>query len=68
MSDETILPFKRAKREFEKGYVQRILKRTGGNVSAAARIARKDRKDFHDLMRRCGVDANVYRERKRPRP
>ncbi len=40
---------------FEKGYIENMLRRTGGNVTLAARLAGKDRRVFGRLMRRYNV-------------
>jgi len=53
--------FKEAKRSFETRYVQGLLRRCGGNISRAARLARKDRKDFYDVIRRTGVNPQDFR-------
>ncbi len=53
--------FKEAKRAFETRYVVGLLRRCGGNISRAARLAKKDRKDFYDVIRRTGVDPSDYR-------
>ena len=53
--------FKEAKRAFETRYVRGLLQRCGGNISRAARLAKKDRKDFYDVIRRTGVDPAEYR-------
>src|SRR5574338_335150 len=52
---DSIPSFKEAKRAFETRYVESLLRRCGGNISRAARLARKDRKDFYDVIRRTGV-------------
>lgn len=57
----TFYPFAVAKRVFERDYVKSLLLYTGGNVSAAARIADKDRKDFYALMERANVNPEDYR-------
>lgn len=61
-ADEAELPsFKDAKRAFETRYVIGLLRRCGGNISRAARLARKDRKDFYDVIRRTGIDPTAFR-------
>jgi two-component system response regulator GlrR len=53
--------FREAKRAFEARYVQTLLRLCDGNISQAARLARKDRKDFYDVIRRTGVDPAQFR-------
>jgi two-component system response regulator GlrR len=53
--------FKEAKRAFETRYVEGLLRRCSGNISRAARLAKKDRKDFYDVIRRTGVDPADFR-------
>jgi len=53
--------FKEAKRAFETRYVEGLLRRCSGNISRAARMAKKDRKDFYDVIRRTGVDPGMFR-------
>jgi two-component system response regulator GlrR len=53
--------FKEAKRAFETRYVVGLLRRCGGNISRAARLAKKDRKDFYDVIRRTGIDPSDFR-------
>ena len=58
---DEIQSFKEAKRAFETRYVVGLLRRCGGNISRAARLAKKDRKDFYDVIRRTGVDPAEFR-------
>jgi two-component system response regulator GlrR len=53
--------FKEAKRAFETRYVTGLLRRCDGNISRAARLAKKDRKDFYDVIRRTGIDPSQFR-------
>jgi two-component system response regulator GlrR len=53
--------FKEAKRAFETRYVESLLRRCRGNISRAARLAKKDRKDFYDVIRRTGVNPQEFR-------
>ena len=50
------LPFQEAKRAvveaFEREYVSHVLNACGGNVTQAARVARKERRDFGRLVRK----------------
>jgi DNA-binding NtrC family response regulator len=56
---EALAPFKEAKRtlidEFEKDYLQRLLARTGGNLSRAAALAGIERHYLRDLFRKHGL-------------
>jgi two-component system response regulator GlrR len=61
LAREEVPSFKEAKRAFETRYVVGLLERCGGNISRAARLARKDRKDFYDVIRRTGVDPSAFR-------
>ncbi len=58
---EEVPSFKEAKRAFETRYVVGLLRRCRGNISRAARLAKKDRKDFYDVIRRTGVDPSEFR-------
>jgi two-component system response regulator GlrR len=53
--------FREAKRAFEARYVETLLRLCDGNISQAARLARKDRKDFYDVIRRTGIDPAAFR-------
>jgi two-component system response regulator GlrR len=53
--------FRKAKAEFERGYVVEALRLAEGKVAVAARLAGKDRKDFYDLMKRHAIDPDDYR-------
>ncbi len=58
---EDIPSFKEAKRAFETRYVESLLRRCSGNISRAARLAKKDRKDFYDVIRRTGLNPSKFR-------
>jgi DNA-binding NtrC family response regulator len=54
-------PFGEAKRDFEKQYIQQVLELARGNVAEAARLAKKDRKDFYEVMKKYGIKAKEFR-------
>jgi two-component system response regulator GlrR len=58
---DELKPFKEAKLDFEKKYLIQLLRLTGGNVSRAAKLAGKYRADFYDLMKKCGLKAEDFR-------
>ncbi|HET7500430.1 MAG TPA: sigma 54-interacting transcriptional regulator [Kofleriaceae bacterium] len=56
---QPVLPYKDQRaavvREFEHGYLVRLMAQAGGNVSHAARIAKMDRSHLIDLLHRHGL-------------
>jgi DNA-binding NtrC family response regulator len=46
--------------DFERRYVEELLRRNHGNVSAAAREARKDRRVFGRLVKKHGIDRVAF--------
>lgn len=47
-----MVPFDEARRQFERDYLVQLLKLTSGNVSQAARLAKRNRTDFYALLAR----------------
>jgi len=60
-TSQDIPSFREGKRAFEHEYVTRVLRICNGNISRAARIAKKDRKDFYDVMRRNEINPQDFR-------
>lgn len=62
---ETAESFQDAKarcvQDFEKRFIEKLLVVHEGNISRAARSARKDRRAFWELIRKHGIDADRYR-------
>lgn len=58
----TALPsFTDARDEFIRNYLSQLLKMTGGNVSQAARMAKRNRTDFYKLLSRHQLDPEVFK-------
>ncbi len=55
-------PMREAREAFDRYYIEECLRRTGGNVSAAAKLAGRNRTDFHELLRRHEINASDFRE------
>ncbi|MFZ2268578.1 MAG: response regulator [Azonexus sp.] len=53
---ESLAGFDDARRDFEREYLTRLLQTTAGNVSHAARVARRNRTEFYKLLARHGLD------------
>ncbi|OQS38966.1 sigma 54-interacting transcriptional regulator [Chromobacterium haemolyticum] len=52
-SEESAIPtLAEAKRQFERDYLERLLRLTGGNVSDAARLADRNRTEFYRLLQK----------------
>jgi two-component system, NtrC family, response regulator GlrR len=46
--------------EFEKQYIEKALRESGGNISKAARIAHKNRRAFWQEMKKYGIKAEQH--------
>jgi two-component system response regulator GlrR len=61
-SDSTRIPsFDAARTEFARGYLQKNLQSTSGNISQSARLAKRNRTDFHKLLLRYRVLAEDFK-------
>ena len=47
-----LVPFEEARKTFERDYLVRLLKITGGNVTQAAQLAKRNRTEFYKLLQR----------------
>ncbi len=56
-----IAPLSTAQREFERGYLIDVLKATRGNVTRAAAIAKRNRTEFHRLLKKHQIEAKTFR-------
>jgi DNA-binding NtrC family response regulator len=57
-------PFSRAKEEFEKIYITRILKESGWNISEASRKAQMFRQNLQQKIRKYGIKVEGQKEGK----
>ena len=55
LSGETLPTFREARDAFDRAYLVEAMRRADGNVSAAAKLAGRNRTDFHDLLRKFGL-------------
>ena len=60
--DTPLLPLRDAREAFDRAYLTEALRRSGGNVTAAAKTAGRNRTDFHDLLRRYDIAAASFKE------
>jgi two-component system response regulator GlrR len=56
-----MLPFDEARRQFEREYLTQMLKMLGGNVTQAAKHARRNRTDFYALLARHQIDPAAFK-------
>ncbi len=54
--------FEEARKEFEYGYLTRLLKLTQGSVTQAAKIAKRNRTEFYKLLHRHGLEAAHFKK------
>jgi two-component system response regulator GlrR len=55
--------FDEARDEFTRNYLSQILQITGGNVSQAARLAKRNRTDFYKLLSRHQLTPDDFKSR-----
>jgi two-component system, NtrC family, response regulator GlrR len=58
-----LVPFDEARRQFEREYLVRLLKLTGGNVAQAANLANRNRTDFYKLLQRHSLEPAAFKLR-----
>ena len=58
-----IIPLAEAQGRFERDYLIRVLQITQGNVSQAARLARRNRTEFYKLLHRHHLEPVLFRKR-----
>jgi DNA-binding NtrC family response regulator len=57
-----LIPFEEARKTFERDYLVRLLKITGGNVTQAAQLAKRNRTEFYKLLQRHGIEASLFKD------
>jgi len=55
--------FEDARKKFEREYLTRLLKITEGNVTQAARLAKRNRTEFYKLLQRHQLEPRLFKER-----
>ena len=58
-----IAPLNMAQREFEHKYLIDVLKATRGNVTKAANVAKRNRTEFHRLLKKHKIEAKAFRQK-----
>jgi len=59
---DEFVSFDTARRAFERDYLTQLLKLTRGNVSQAARLAKRNRSDFYSLLGRHQIDPGAFKD------
>jgi two-component system response regulator GlrR len=59
-----LIPFEEARKTFERDYLVRLLKITGGNVTQAAAMAKRNRTEFYKLLQRHRLEPGMFKEGK----
>jgi two-component system, NtrC family, response regulator GlrR len=62
--DAALIPFEEARKTFERDYLVRLLKITGGNVTQAAQLAKRNRTEFYKLLQRHKLEPSMFKEAK----
>jgi transcriptional regulator with GAF, ATPase, and Fis domain len=57
----SLAPYREAKARFELEYYTQLMRQAGGNVTLAAKLSHKTRKEIYDALKRLDLDATDYR-------
>jgi len=57
--DGSLMPYRDAKASFEREYFMRLMRTANGNVSLAAKLAHKTRKEIYDALKRCEIELDA---------
>ncbi len=60
---DELASFDEARRSFERDYLTQLLRVTDGNVSQAARLAKRNRSDFYSLLNRHQLDPASFKSK-----
>jgi two-component system response regulator GlrR len=60
-TSSSLLPYREAKAKFEHDYYSQLMRTADGNVSLAAKLGQKTRKEIYDALKRLGLDAMAFR-------
>jgi len=59
---EDLASFDEARAEFERDYLAQLLRITEGNVSQAAKLAKRNRSDFYSLLNRHELEPAAFKK------
>jgi two-component system, NtrC family, response regulator GlrR len=57
----SLTSYRTAKQLFEEDYFDQLMRVTAGNVTFAAKVSKKTRKEIYDALKRVGLDPTRYR-------
>jgi transcriptional regulator with GAF, ATPase, and Fis domain len=57
----SVSPYREAKRQFETDYYGALVNAAGGNITRAARLGQKTRKEVYDALKRLGLPVGDFR-------
>jgi len=58
----SLVPYRDAKAQFERDYYSQLMRVASGNISLAAKLGQKTRKEIYDALQKLGLDVGAYRE------
>ncbi|OGL42852.1 MAG: hypothetical protein A2161_03610 [Candidatus Schekmanbacteria bacterium RBG_13_48_7] len=61
METGEVIPYREAKESFEKSYLTNLLKKCKGNMSLAATISKKDRKNLYQKILKYNINVDKFR-------